>query len=265
MLIFINHDDIRSLEVMEELIGKGYYVSDQFKDMKYADIIYMGIKGIDNKNRLTTYQETICIEDDFFSSLKDNALIMTLVYNANIDKASKEYKFRYLCLLNNEEFIFKNSVLTAEGLISYLIKHRRYPLYKSQVCILGYGHCAKPIAKYLKAMNADVTISVRNPKSADDIVKQGYQYHELSSIDLSQFDILINTIPSVVIDNQKLDSANEKIMIVDIASYPYGIDHHYAISKGINSIILPSIPSKYAYGYAGHIIANIIEREQENA
>ena len=54
-------------------------------------------------------------------------------------------------------------------------------------------------------------------------------------------------------------------MIVDIASYPYGIDHHYALSKGLNCQILSSIPCKYAYGYAGKMVADEIERELENA
>ena len=48
-------------------------------------------------------------------------------------------------------------------------------------------------------------------------------------------------------------------MIIDIASYPYGIDHHYALNKGLNSIILPSIPNKYAYHYAGLMIFNKIK------
>lgn len=49
MLVFVNHDDMRSLELMEEMLHRGYYVSDQFKDMKYADVIYMGMRGIDRK------------------------------------------------------------------------------------------------------------------------------------------------------------------------------------------------------------------------
>ena len=58
-----------------------------------------------------------------------------------------------------------------------------------------------------------------------------------------------------------MDQAHSHMMILDIASYPYGVDHHYALSKGFNSIILPSIPSKYAYGYAGKMMADQIERE----
>ena len=55
MLVFVNHDDMRSLELMEEMLHRGYYVSDQFKDMKYADVIYMGMRGIDRKNRERKY------------------------------------------------------------------------------------------------------------------------------------------------------------------------------------------------------------------
>lgn len=265
MLIFINHDDIRSLEVSEELIRRGYYVSDQFSDMKYADIIYMGVKGIDNKNRLMTKQETICIKDNFFETLKDNVLIITLIYNDNIKQASQHYHFQYLCLLDDEEFLYKNSILTAEGLLSYLIKHRRYPIYQSRILILGYGHCAYPIAKYLKAMDADITIAARKKELQHEIESLGYEYMKFNELNLSTFDIVINTIPYVVVDKDKLLKVKSNVMIVDIASYPYGIDHHFAISQGINSIILPSIPSKYAYGYAGQMIADIIERELENA
>ena len=63
----------------------------------------------------------------------------------------------------------------------------------------------------------------------------------------------------------EIDKAHKRLMIVDIASYPYGIDHHYALSKGLNCQILSSIPCKYAYGYAGKMVADEIERELENA
>ena len=51
----------------------------------------------------------------------------------------------------------------------------------------------------------------------------------------------------------------KQVMIVDIASYPYGINHHYALDRGLNSIILPSIPNKYAYKHAGNMIYNKIK------
>ena len=236
--MFINHDDMRSLELMEELMRRGYYVSDRLKDMKYADVIYLGAKGMDRKNRLILEHETIVVDEEIIKHLKENCLVFTLIHNEYLIELSKEYHFQYIALLDQENFVEKNSILTAEGLMSYLISHRRMPLYDSQVIVLGYGHCAKPIIDDLIGLKANVKVAVRKRKYQKEIEKKNAQYIAIDQVDLSQ---------------------------CDIASYPYGIDHHYALSKGINCQILPSIPCKYAYGYAGKMIADEIERKLENA
>ncbi len=265
MLVYVNHDDMRSLELMEEMIRRGYYVSDQRKDMKYADVIYLGVKGIDRKNRLLTHQETVILDEDVFKNLKTNSLVVTLIHNSYLNELSQIYHFRYIALLDQEDFVEKNSVLTAEGLLSYLITHRRMPIYQSHICVLGFGHCAKPIIAYLVALKAKVEVVVRKSKYQKEIEDMGACYCDIKDLNLSDVDILINTIPSVVVNGDALDKANRHIFMVDIASYPYGIDHHYALSKGMNCQILPSIPCKYAYGYAGIMIADVLEREIENA
>lgn len=264
VLIFINHDDLRSLELMEECVRRGYYVTDQIKDIKYADVIYLGTKGIDRKNRLLTHNETLILSDDFFSLLKKGSMVITLAYNSFLEQLSKKYGFKYIYLLENKRFIYLNSILTAEGLISYLIAHRRFPLYQSRIVILGFGHCAKPIIEYLKAMHSDVYVVVRRKELQKEIESMGCHFMFIEDMDLKDFDILINTVPQLIVDKEKLDQANSQMMIVDIASYPYGVDHHYALTQGFNSIILPSIPSKYAYGYAGKMIIDEIERMLEN-
>lgn len=265
MLIFVNHDDLRSLEVMEELLRKGYYVSDQLSDMRYADVIYMGSKGIDRKHRLLMNNETKFVSEDILKDLKKNCLILTLIDNEYLSELSKKYDFQYLCLLKEEEFVRKNSLLTAEGLISYLISHRRFPIYQSHIMILGYGNCAKPIIDDLKALGATVTVVIRNEQYRKEIEQKKCLCQLLPEVDLSKQDIIINTIPSVIIDEKKIDCIDKQTMIVDIASYPYGIDHHYALSKGYNCQILPAIPCKYAYGYAGKMIVDVIERECSHA
>lgn len=264
MLIFINHDDLRSLELMEECIRRGYYVSDSIKDIKYADVIYLGGKGIDRKNHLLLNKDTILFDENIFKSLKKHCLVLTLVENEYMYELSHLYHFQYVPLLKREEFLIKNSLLTAEGLISYLISHRRFPLFQSHILVLGYGHCAKPIARYLKAMGAVVCVAVRREELKKDIVDEGYEYMYLQDLNLQNFDILINTIPSLIVQKEHIDQAQKHLMMVDIASYPYGIDHHYALSQGFNSIILPSIPSQYAYGYAGQMIIDEVERMLEN-
>lgn len=265
MFIFVNHDDMRGQEVMEELLRRGYYVSDQQKDLIYSQIIYLGGKGIDRKHRLFLHNETVIIDKKIFQKLPKNCWIFTLMHNDYLEELSHVYHFNYAALLDDEEFVGQNSILTAEGLIAYLIAHRRYPLYQSHIDILGYGHCAKAIIKCLHSFDVSLRVGVRNSRDFPDIARQGGQACFLQDMNLSQTDILINTIPSHVIGQEKLDQANKQIMIVDIASYPYGIDHHYALSQGLHSQILSSIPCKYAYGQAGKMVVDFIERKMTDA
>lgn len=261
MLVFVNHDDLRGQEVMEEMIKKGYYVTDQWSDLRYCQIIYLGMKGIDRKNRLVLHRDTIVVEEQTWQQLQHNTIVLTLQHNDYLDTLAKQYGFIYCAFLDDEDFICKNSLLTAEGVISYLISHRRFPLFQSQIHVLGYGHCGKILVKYLLALQSFVEVGVRKSCLFKEIEERGAKPYLLEKMDLSACDVLINTIPSQIVTPVMLEQAKSSIMILDIASYPYGVDHHYALSKGLNSIILPSIPSKYAYGYAGRMMANMMERK----
>lgn len=261
MLVFVNHDDLRGQELMEELIRQGYYVTDEWSDLRFCQMIYLGMKGVDCKNHLFLHHETIVVEDSIWKQLQPHTKIFTIVHNRYLEELGKQYHFEYEAFLDDEYFINQNSLLTAEGMLAYLISHRRFPLYHSQVHVLGYGHCGKAIVKALVALQACVHVGVRNNQLFDDIKKAHAKPYCLQDMDLSSCEILINTVPSQIVTPKHLDQAHSHMMILDIASYPYGVDHHYALSKGFNSIILPSIPSKYAYGYAGKMMADQIERE----
>ena len=264
MLIFVNHDDLRGQEVMEEMTRKGFYVTDEWSDLRYCQMIYLGMKGIDRKNRLFLHHDTIVVEDQVWKQLQPHTKIFTIVHNDYLEALSKQYGFEYFAFLDDEDFVCKNSILTAQGVLAYLIGHRRFPIYRSQIHVLGYGHCGKIIVRDLVALQADVYVGIRNPIILDEINDQGAKGYIMADMDLSACDILINTVPSQIVSSTHLDHANAHMMILDIASYPYGVDHHYALSKGFNSIILPSIPSKYAYGFAGKMMADIMERKINN-
>ena len=253
-MIFINHDDLRSLECFEECVNDGLFVSDDLEDLKYADMIYLGQKGLDRKNILFCNKESVFIDEERIENMK-NKTVMTLLYNEYMEELSNQYHFHYIALMNEDEFVKENSILTAEGLIGYLINHRIYPLYNTHVLVLGYGKCGKAIVECLKGFQMNLNIFSKN---LEENLYNIQVYSCLDDIDFSKIDIVLNTIPEVIINDKYIDQLKDNVMIVDIASFPYGIDHHYALKKGMNSIILPSIPNKYAYKYAGQMIFNKI-------
>lgn len=255
-MIFINHDDLRSLDCFEKCVEEGLYVSDDIKDLKYAQIIYLGQKGLDRKNYLYIHNESVYIDESIFENIRDDAVIITLIFNDYMCELSKKYNFVYTSLLSDEDFINENSILTAEGLISYLISHRLFPLYHSHILVLGYGHCG---SAFLKCLNGFDSYNYIYCKNNDIFVDNAHVFHDLNDIDFSIFDIIVNTVPEVIIKEDYISKMKKRVMIIDIASYPYGIDHHYALNIGLNSIILPSIPNKYAYKYAGNMIFDKIK------
>ena len=83
----------------------------------------------------------------------------------------------------------------------------------------------------------------------------------LGGYPVNDYDVIVNTIPTAVIDQKMIDTIKDDALIVDVASFPYGLDHHYAINKKKNSYVLSSIPSRYAYKYAADMMFHVIEDE----
>ena len=63
---------------------------------------------------------------------------------------------------------------------------------------------------------------------------------------LGKFDIIINTIPFQILDNDRLDLLKKDILIIDLASNPGGVDRKSAKEKNIKLIWALSLPGKVA-------------------
>ena len=74
MLVFVNHDDLRGQELMEELIRRGYYVTDEWSELRFCQMIYLGMKGIDRKHRLLFGKETKGLPEDLLKKYIDKTI-----------------------------------------------------------------------------------------------------------------------------------------------------------------------------------------------
>ena len=94
----------------------------------------------------------------------------------------------------------------------------------------------------------------------------GFHKAGFRTIIANEFDILVNTIPSVVIDRRILENLNKNCMIIDVASAPYGVDYACAGELSINAMQCPSLPGKIVPKTAGEIIGNAINKiiKEEN-
>ncbi len=159
-----------------------------------------------------------------------------------------------------EDVTIKNTIPTAQGILKTMIDNIEYTIHSSKCAVFGYGRVAKVTADILSSIGADVTVCVR--KKADIAAAEikglkGCMISDFYNIS-HDFDIIINTVPSVVINREILENVRTDCLIIDVASAPYGTDFAAAFELGLNAVQCPSLPGKVAPKTAGKIIADAI-------
>ncbi|MGI6706899.1 MAG: dipicolinate synthase subunit DpsA [Clostridia bacterium] len=158
-------------------------------------------------------------------------------------------------IMDIEEFTVWNAVPSAEGAIQRAMEHSNITLHGSRCLVLGYGRIGKVLAQMLRGIGAQVTVEARKPSDLTWIEVNGFfavHLHDLSSV-LPNQDFIFNTIPHLVLDEQKLQLVNRNTLIIDLASSPGGVDFRVAQSYGIRArhelglpgLVAPKTAAKY--------------------
>ncbi len=82
-------------------------------------------------------------------------------------------------------------------------------------------------------------------------------FHQLSK-NVSDYDFIFNTIPSLVLTENILNNVHKDTTIIDIASKPGGTDFDACKSLGINARLCLGLPGKYSPKTSAKIIYNSI-------
>jgi len=160
----------------------------------------------------------------------------------------------------DEELILKNAELTAFGLIR-LLEEMKLEKATCKFAVTGFGRTAKAISNALEANGLDFTVTARSEEAESTAKSMNFSFVKLDSFtDKSgEFDIIINTVPALIFDRQKLSALNAGAIIIDIASAPFGVKKEDAEACNIKLIRALGLPGKYAPDKAGALIADRLE------
>lgn len=138
------------------------------------------------------------------------------------------------------------AIPTAEGAIEIAMSETPITLHLSRCLVLGYGRIGKILSKMLAGIGAKVTVEAR--KFADLALIEGHGYEAIHMNDLKEniggFDVIFNTIPSMVLDEDTLKKIRKDTLVIDLASKPGGVDFEAAKQLGIRVIWALSLPGK---------------------
>ena len=163
------------------------------------------------------------------------------------DLANDEY-IEIIDIMKREELAVLNTISTAEGTIEIIIENTNKIIHGSKVLILGFGRIGKVLARKLAGLSAKVTCAARKDEDLAWIKAYGHIGTNINFIgeNLAEYDIIINTVPHLILTEERIKYIKEDCLLVDLASNPGGIDKKAAKDKNLKLIWALALPGKVA-------------------
>lgn len=167
--------------------------------------------------------------------------------------------FSWVCILlkgmqkgEDEYFVFVGPILsalpTAEGAVQVAMEKLPFTLHSARVLILGFGRVGKLTAHRMGALGAKVTVAAKAYEDLAWAAAYGNETVRLEDLgcELGGFDLIVNTIPALVLDRQRLRWVTPEAFLLDLASAPGGIERLAAEELGLRVLSAPGLPGRTA-------------------
>lgn len=231
------------LEKSTEITNKSASLESCIND---ADIVIGPLPLSSNGEYINTpFSDNKVTIDELLNCLEGKTFIAGSIKQEVYDKAN-ERNITILDILKREELAVLNAISTAEGALQIAINETPKNIHGNNVLVLGFGRIGKVLSKMLDGIGANVACEAR--KTTDLAWIKAYGYEPINLIELKEkigkYDIIINTIPYVVLDREMLQEVKKDALIIDLASNPGGVDKHAVKELGIKFNWALSLPGK---------------------
>lgn len=191
-------------------------------------------------------EHTISIRE-FMHEMNAKILIAGSILPEIYDLANDEY-VEIIDLMKREELAVLNTISTAEGTIEIAISNTNKIIHGSEILILGFGRIGKVLARKMAGLSAKVTCAARKDEDFAWIRAYGHEATNINTLgeSLSQYDIIINTVPHLVLTPERLQYVDNDCLLIDLASNPGGIDKKAAKDRNLKLIWALALPGKVA-------------------
>lgn len=195
----------------------------------------------------TPFSDKKILVEEFLNCISGKTLIAGAVKSEIYDICS-EKNIKVIDILKREELAVLNAVSTAEGTIKIAIEETLKNLHGSNILVMGFGRVGKILSNMLKGLGAKVACEARKNSDLAWIKAYGYEPIPISNLkeNLSRFDVIINTIPYIILDKENLENVNKEALVIDLASNPGGVDREAIKQMQIKFIWALSLPGKVA-------------------
>lgn len=232
-LFYVEKGDLRMNYCLSFLEKSDYAITDNISDADYI-ILPFNAKPENYIGKINSNQAVFCFKTDGFCEICN----------------AKSY-----C---TQEYTEKNSLMTAQGTLAVLLENINELLNEKRIAVLGYGHCGKAICNLLKRYTSNISCYARSEIRQKEILRDGIACRYTVDKSVAKEDIIINTIPYNVLNEEILNSLNENSLYIEVASAPYGFDVSGADNYKFKFVSASGLPGKYTPISAGGNIAQAV-------
>lgn len=204
--------------------------------------------------------------DEIFSLVGDRRLLGGS-FSPSLKRDALKKGIKVIDYFELEELKIRNSVLAAEGALSIAMDNLNISIFGSKSAVIGYGRLAKSLVPMLRSLGSSVTVAAR--KSVDlawavsygcNALKIGFGEHGISTLSslADGYDVIFNTVPYWLFDEEVIKLLPSSTLIIDLASAPGGVDLKAAEKHNITVIPALSLPGKYAPVSAGRLLGEYL-------
>lgn len=252
------------------------YVTD--KRQKYLSEILPGKEKIENDvfskggiDRIilptpVSKLEKYPMEEEKLMNYLDISKGIVTVYGGKFTPKWKNYleksQIPYVDLMEDEIVAIKNAAITAEAVVALVISQGNYSIDKSKFVITGFGRCAKAVADKISNLGGKVTILARKRQARKEAKENGYYATDFSygPEECEGCQVLINTVPDMVVNENMIKELPKDSIIIDIASSPGGCDLEAVKKYKISYKLALGLPGIYTPKSSSKVLAEAIRR-----
>ena len=197
---------------------------------------------------------------DILRRMREKQLLLIGKADEGVRAIARLYGIHLVDYLEREELGILNAIPTAEGAIEIAMHETPRTIHGSRCLILGNGRIGKILGKMLMGLGAEVTVCVRKYSDAAYCKanrEKSIFFYELEN-EIGNYDIVFNTVPTLVVGYTALLNVREDALIIDLASKPGGVDFETAVRLGKKTVWALSLPGKVAPETAGDFIMETI-------
>jgi len=231
-------------------------------DFTTLDAIILPVAGTDANGKIDTIfsNAKVMITKEQIENTPAHFTIYSGISNTYLDTIASSTNRKLVKLFDRDDVAIYNSIPTVEGTIMMVIQHTDYTIHGSTVMVLGFGRTGMSVARTFQSLGAKVKVGARRSEHIARITEMTFTPFQMRDIEreVHDVDIVINTIPHLVVTASAISKMPAHTLIIDLASKPGGTDFRYAEKRGIKALLAPGLPGIVAPKTAGQILANVL-------